>query len=427
MSPSGRPRVPLAATLLLLAAAAVLAYAPSLGIPLIADDYSHIAMAQRYGSLSGLPALFHDAIFRLRATSYWTMYPLWGAFHLTPWAWHAASLAVHIANTWLVYFVAASWPRMRSAAPWAAALFAVHEGHQEAVMWFCAISELWMFFFGMAALWCWLQSAARKPAWPWQVGGVILFALALVSKESAVVFLPLFLLAAPSLDPRWLLRVVPYAALAAVAVASIAAARAYSFRFTDGSFSLHAPFWLAWPRSFARLLWIWGWVAALAILLSRDRRLLRAALNALAWIGIALIPYSFLTYSTQIPSRQIYLASAGLAFLFGLALAHVCSRWAARPRLAAAVIAVMLVHNIAYLWTRKRAQFLARAEPTEQLLALARRTSGPIWVRCFPWPGMVADDAVRLALGPGSSPLVWSAAEAAERPPAAVFCYRETR
>ncbi len=427
MSPSGGGGAPQAARLLLLAVAASLAYAPLLGIPLIADDYSHIAMAQRYGSWSGLPALFHDAIFRVRATSYWTMYFLWGAFHLTPWAYHAASLALHIANTWLVYFVARSWPRLRPAALGAALLFAVHEGHQEAVMWFCAISELWMFFFGAAALCCWLQSAARKPGWLWRLAGVILFALALLSKESAVVFLPLFLLVAPSLDRRWLLRLVPYAALGAVAVATIAAGRAYSFRFSDGSFSLHAPFWITWPRSFARLLWIWGWAAAIPLLLWRDRRLQRAALYALAWIGIALVPYSFLTYSTQIPSRQTYLASAGLAFLFGLALAQVSGRWAARPGMIAALVAVMLAHNLVYLWTKKRAQFQERAAPTEQLLALARRTAGPIWVRCFPWPGMVADDAVRLALGRDPSTLIWSAAEAAQRPPAAVFCYRATR
>ena len=38
---------------------------------------------------------------------------------------------------------------------------------------------------------------------------------------------------------------------------------------------------------------------------------------ALVWMGLALVPYSFLTYSTQIPSRQTYLASAGLALLAG--------------------------------------------------------------------------------------------------------------
>src|ERR1035438_10410480 len=113
----------------------------------------------------------------------------------------------------------------------------------------------------------------------------------------------------------------PHVVLVLLALASIAQSRSNSFRFNDGSFSLHAPFWLTWPHSFARLLWIWGWPAVLVLFVSGDRRFRRGTLAALAWMGIALVPYSFLTYSTQIPSRQVYLASAGLALLVGLALA----------------------------------------------------------------------------------------------------------
>ena len=92
---------------------------------------------------------------------------------------------------------------------WAAAFFAVAEGHQEAVMWFTAINELWMFLFGAAALLCWMRGSRA---------GIPLFALALLSKESAVIFLPLFLLAAPDRDWR---RWAPYAGLAAAMTASI--------------------------------------------------------------------------------------------------------------------------------------------------------------------------------------------------------------
>ena len=80
------------------------------------------------------------------------MFALWRLAGLRPWVYHAASLVLHIANTWLLFGLCLSWPRMRAAAFWAAAFFAVHEGHQEAVMWFSAINELLMFFFGMASL-----------------------------------------------------------------------------------------------------------------------------------------------------------------------------------------------------------------------------------------------------------------------------------
>lgn len=396
-----------------LALLAFLAYAPLLTIPLIEDDYPNLWQSLNYGSLAGFPELLHDSVFRLRATSFWAMYVLWHAARLTPLIYHLVSLLLHIANTWLVYAVCTAWPRMRSAALWAAAFFAVAEGHQEAVVWFSAINELFQFLFGMGALWCWL----RGRNW-----GVALFALALISKESAVVFLALLLLAGWDGDRRRLgVRLIPYALLAAAAVASVAASRSVSFRFTDGSFSLHAPFWIVWPKNYLRVLSVWGLLAVAVIFAARDHSLVRRATPALAWIGIALVPYCFLTYSTAIPSRQLYLASAGVAMLFGLAVA----RWQARRGLVAAVVAIMVVHNVGYLWTKKRNQFLERAAPTEQLIAMARHTPGPIWVRCFPRNRYIAEEAVHMGAGQPPSDLIWDDAEAARRHITAQFCYQE--
>jgi hypothetical protein len=404
-------------TLALLALLAVLAYAPMLTIPLLEDDYPNLWQSQQLGSPADALALLHNPVFRLRATSFWAMYLLWQVGKLVPRVYHLASLLLHIANTWLVYGICLAWPRMRGAAVWAAGFFAIAEGHQEAVMWFSAINELLQFLFGMGALWCWI----RGGSWRLQLAGVGLFALALVSKESAVVMLPLLVLAGGRGEwRRTAVRLVPYVVLAAVAVAAVMASRGTSFRFSDGSFSLHAPFWITWPRNYFRVLWIWGLAAAGAILPVRDRVLRGSAMVALAWIGIALVPYSFLTYSTQIPSRQTYLASVGLAMLFGLAMAH----WQARRGLVAAVAVVVLLHNVGYLWTKKRSQFLERAAPTEQLIEVARRTPGPIWVRCFPRNRFIAEEAVHLGAGHASSDLVWDEAEATRRAATVVFCYQ---
>ncbi len=402
--------------LLALAAIAALAYAPSLRIPLIADDYPNISQALTYGAPSGLATLLGDAQFRLRATSYWAMCGLWNLAGLSPWVYRTASLLLHIANVWLLFLLLSAWPRMRPAAFWAAAFFAMQEGHQEAVMWFSAISELFMFGFGAAALWCWTTAGS----WRRQACGVALFALALLSKESAIVLLPLFaLVIEPSAWRTRLPRLLPHALLCAAAVASIAQSRANSFRFSDGSFSLHAPFWITWPHSYARLLWVWGWPAAIVLLFlvrpAPRRNLLLAAL----WMGIALVPYSFLTYSTEIPSRQTYLASAGLALLVGLALAQYAHR-----RIAAVLLCVMLVHNTAYLWTKKQRQFVERAAPTSELLAFARSTPGPILMQCFPLPQIVAEEALRLASGRTPAELVWSAADP-RAALAAPFCYTD--
>jgi hypothetical protein len=399
--------------LLLLAALCVLAYAPALKLPLIEDDYPNIAQAQVFG---GYAAPLANPIFRLRTTSYWAMLLLWRRFHLTPLPYHATSLILHIANVWLIYFACLAWPRTRSAALWAAGFFAIHEGHQEAVMWFSSINELLQFLFGGLALLCWLRGR-----W-WNAAGVACFALALLSKESAVVFLALFLFVAPG-RWRWIL---PYAAVAVLALASLAATSSYSFRFSDGSFSLHAPFWITWPRGFARVLWIWGFVAAGTIAFRPpDRKLRAAAWMALGWIAIALAPYSFLTYSTQIPSRQTYLASAGLAVLVGVALAGLDDQGGVARKLATALALIALIHNIGYLWTKKRAQFVERARPTEQLIHLAREKGGPIWVQCFPRPLLIAQEALHLGAGLPPEDVILSEADAAARKPAAVFCYGE--
>jgi hypothetical protein len=165
-------------------------------------------------------------------------------------------------------------------------------------------------------------------------------------------------------------------------------------------------------------LWIWGWIA-LAAAAWKFRDSLRALARPLLWIAIGLLPYCFLTYSRQIPSRQTYLARAGLALVCGVVFVRARSY-----RFAPALAVVVLMVNVGTLWTKKRAQFLQRAEPTELIIQLARRTEGPIWVRCFPRPGMIADEAVRLATG-RERMLVWSEAETAARKPAAEYCYQD--
>src|SRR5678815_22595 len=177
--------------------------------PLIEDDYPSLTQAQTIGGPEHLGSLFHNSVFRVRATSVWSMYWLWKWFQLKPVAYHAFSLLLHILNTLLVWRIASAWRGMQRGAFWAAAFFAVQEGHQEAVMWFTAINELWMFVFGAAALWFGILRGRRT-------AGLVLFFLALISTESAVIFLPIFWLVVP--DWR---RLLPYAILAAAVTGSI--------------------------------------------------------------------------------------------------------------------------------------------------------------------------------------------------------------
>lgn len=394
----------------------MLAYAPLFTQPFVQDDYPNIEMARVFGAPSGLGAMLSNGIFRYRATwwvmAYWTDRLL----GFSPVAAYSVTIALHIVCAWLIYALGA-W----SAIGWrvsaaAAAFFAVYEGHQEAVMWYNSAHEELLLLFGVASFLAWLKFLERG-WWRWYAVSLAAFPLALLSKETAIVFVLLLLIPMATPGRRRVGFWLPFALMAAVEVWLLLGASSNSFRFRDGSFSLDAPFWVTWPVSYLRLLWVWGLLALAALLVLRAARYRRAAVTATVWIGLALAPYSFITYMHRLPSRHTYLASAGLALLVGAGFAALRDRVGMRWALAAASLVIAV--NVGILWTKKREQFLERAAPTERLIALARIVNGPIYMRCFPDPGMIADSAVRM-YAPAAS-LIWDPARAAEAK--AEFCY----
>ena len=407
-----------------LALLAILAYLPALRQPLLEDDYPNISLALSIGAPNGLGQLA-ESVFRLRATSYWLTNAIYHAFGMTAVAYYCFGILMHVLNTWLVYALGFWRPLGYELAGWAAGFFALYEGHVEAVLWFTASTELLMFLFGMSSLLCWVRFLdAGGRGWLWYVAALFCFTLSLISKESAVIFAPLLILPLFSGDiGRGIRYLTSFLFLAGAAAFLIYESRTYSFRFQDGSFSLHAPFWIIWPLNLARLFWFWGLLALVAASWAAAKRR-RTVLLALVWMGLGLVPYSFLTYSLRIPSRQTYLASVGLAWIVAVGLLAFRDRFcSSRRRIFIGLCAVMMMHNIGYMWTKKRQQFLQRAEPTEQLIALARSTHGLIYVRCFPRQRIVAEDAVRLSAGRAAGDLIWDAAEASARGAVATFCY----
>jgi len=404
-----------------LAALAVLTYLPVFVQPFVSDDYIQIHLARKYGPASGWAELAADPLYRCRSTSLLMTCFTDRLLGLTPRGFYSTSVLLHVLNTWLVLALGV-WRLIgwRTSAA-AAAFFAVHEGHQEAVMWYAALPELLLFFGALLCLVCWIRwvqsgGTARR----WYAGALLAYLCALASKESAVAVVPL--LALPLSGERigwrrgmsWL---APFGAVALPYAWLIFVSQRAHVHFSDGSFSLDAPFWVAWSNSFGRVLWIWGLIGLLALGAWRARRWLPAVSVALVWIGITLLPYSFLTYMPRVPSRHTYWASAGLALLVAAAFLE-CRERLGRRSVAAAVGAVILAHNAGYIWIKKRAQFLERAAPTEALVKLARRSDGPIYVHCFPYGFEVAQRAVELATGKPASVLIWDRS----LPRAAVFC-----
>jgi hypothetical protein len=405
---------------------AFVTYIPVLRQPFIEDDYPLIAQASTYGAVTGWGSAFRDPVNRPRMLSLFLLDTVHRFVGMNAAPYYVAGMCLHALNTLLVFALGAWGPIGYRNAGWSAGFFAVYEGHHEAIMWISANNELLLFLFGLASAVCWVHFLKRgRSSWMWYVLSILAFSLALLSKESAVIILPLLLL--PAVWPDWraarLMWLIPFALVTTASVVSILATRSYSGHFHDGSFAITAPFLRTWLNSYWRLFWIWG-VVACAVLAFVFRRFPTPVRIGLVWAVLSLTPYIFLLYNSRVPSRHTYLASAGLALVVGSAFAYLADestmrRWV--PVIALAVI----VQNGAWIWTRKRAQFLRRAEPTEQLISLARQTSGPIYIRCFPRNPVIADQAVRLSAGRAPSDLVWTAADAKSRGAQAYFCYLE--
>ncbi|MBO0727195.1 MAG: hypothetical protein J2P52_16440 [Blastocatellia bacterium] len=453
-----------AAPLLILAVLAIVAYLPALTQPFISDDYPGIKHSLHYGPISGWKELANDPIERPRATTFVLSYALHHLFGMRPAAFYSANILLHVLNCWLL-FAAGRWRAIGyKLSFWGAAFFAVYEGHSEAIMWFSACNELLMFLFGLLSFVFWLTFLERESAklrWLWLALSFFFFLPSLLSKESSVIFVALFAL--PLFFPKLRLRQAPYllphALICVPYVLSIFMNRSQSLRFHNQSFVLSAPFWVTWTKSYGRMLWFWGFSAMISMFIwnrsgRNERRpetkiedlespyadaaildlkssildLRSSIFVSVLWIGIGFIPYMFVDYMHRIPSRQTYLASAGLGWLIGAAIIAMKERYAKNygwgPPVILVILLLILSHNVIYLWTKKRQQYLKRAEPTERLLALARSVDGPIYVKCFPsnMAPAHAEAALELTLNKPADALIWSEEEARKRPPAAVFC-----
>jgi tetratricopeptide (TPR) repeat protein len=174
----------------LLLAVVVLAYANTLGNQFVLDDELYIMSnaqvtsptVSRLFSPNPVSSVYRPLAFASLALS-------WALSGTEPFAYHLLNLLLHAGVTWLLYILLqellASRPEGKSVAFAAALLFAVHPIHTEAVVWVVGRAELLAAGFLFAG---WILHLRDRPA-----ASLACFALAMLSKESAVAFLPLLL------------------------------------------------------------------------------------------------------------------------------------------------------------------------------------------------------------------------------------------
>jgi hypothetical protein len=269
----------------------------------------------------------------------------------SPKAFHLASIALHIVNGGFVYLLASTLGLRRSFAYVAALLFVVQPGYVGAVAWVGAIAETIGACFGCASILALLRFR-RAGGWYWQALAVVMFALALLTHESSIVFLPLLVLAdwtAGSWRWKWsdVARVyVPFLAVTTAYLIVDLTINSRHYIVTEGQYRIgwhmirNVFEYIASLYVGERTLLAHGAVAAvLAWALVRGNARAR---YATAWMVIAMLP--FVPFDFGNVSRYLYLPAVGFAMLMaegasGLE-AWLRERW---PQAARAVLVGALV------------------------------------------------------------------------------------
>ncbi|MDX2268807.1 MAG: hypothetical protein NW208_11925 [Bryobacter sp.] len=381
--------------LLAIALAACLPYLRGLSLPPLEDDYIQIALGRMYGAPSQWADLLADPLYRCRATSILLTRATEQIFGNSQFVFNLQSLLLHLANALLVAALG-SWPRLGYGLSLPAAfVWALSERHHEAVLWYAALPEQLVFSFVLLALLAWLH-------W-WENGGAralgacaIFFALALLSKESGVVFCGLAL--APLLfdrtrSARLVAHLAPFCLAAGIYFLANYAAKTDHLHWNDGTFRLGWHFVPVVLNSLGRVIYLWGGLALLLLLVFRKNVHWPLVVFCFAWMLVALAPYSFVAYQPRVPSRHVYLAMVGQAFLVALALPFL-------RRVLVPVAVAFAVANIYYVSVTKHQQFLARTVVTEELIRKATGLNYPAYaVECFAHSPSLVPPALEQRLG----------------------------
>ncbi len=184
--------------LLILVIATTAVYSGSLRNGFVWDDHDVVEKYPLNSDLRNLPQLFvlTDSI------SGWPKAPFYRPlaratyvidrqlFDLHAWCFHAENLLLHLANVLLLFLVARSLFREVLPALLAALLFAIHPGISEPVFAIFARNTLLSFFFMLATMLA-FQRGIKTNRYRWFLLSASLFLFAALSKEMAVMVLPL--------------------------------------------------------------------------------------------------------------------------------------------------------------------------------------------------------------------------------------------
>ena len=353
---------PPAVKIIVLAALGFLLYFNSLGGGFVWDDSGLIAGQEEYlEDLSNLPAVFFKPNFEvpyhrpLLWASFFFDYSLWG---LKPIGFHITNVALHIINTGLVYWFIVNLGFSGVVAFFAAALFASHPVQTEAISWIAGRNDPLLVLFLLFSFNFLL--VARKPKqFLFKItcysSAVAAFACALLTKESAIIALPLLILTdvfyqksawraslrkeTIALYASFILVSCCFFILRSYAIGGLPSRLSFNFEnlfkalttplavytyyFKVLLFPLNltvgpAIYSMSTASKALILLTVFSWIALVLVLV---RNALKETLFGMLWIGVYLLPVSGLVWmGVPILEHRLYGASIG----FCLMLAALC-------------------------------------------------------------------------------------------------------
>ena len=407
--------------LYLLLACGALLYARSLPYNFVYDDVIQIVRNRRITSWSYLPSYFTQQLWAgIQSASYYRpLLLLWMRvnyffFGLNPVGWHGASVLLHLSASALAFALARRLLRDDGAALAVAAIFLLHPLQVESVVWPSAANETLAAIFIFASYLFFLQGREQPADLRARVLSWMMFALALLTKETAIIapgMIACFAVLYPA-DPKKRVSFAvaaasPYAFILAgyLIVRKLVLAQVSPTEFrTDALTAIYTLPSVAWlyvkhlfvpvnlalvydtpyvesistTRFWLPLIFL-AVIGVLAIWLWKRTRAAAIAV-ALIWLpvhlAVPLLTLPLFRNADLSHDRYLYVPLFGFALLVGYAWQHIRS-----PRLRdAALAALMLIYAVA-TWRQQRfwtddAALFARAEQVSPGAYLAKVLDG---------------------------------------------------
>jgi len=244
-------------------------------------------------------------------------------FHGSPMLFHLANIVLHAMNGVLLLALAYSLSGNMAYAFLTALFFVLQPSDMDAIAWVSALAEPLSAFFGCFALLAFAKSR-RDAGVAWRLFSFAAFGLALLTHESAIVFVPLLALAdwafvGTTTEARMttIRRYAPYAILAAGYLAVELSINARNYVVTEGHYGIglhvvrHALDYIV--ALYVGRRDIVNYLLSVAILAVLFRFGSRRVIFAAAWLLIALAPFALFKWDNT--SRYLYLPAMGFSML----------------------------------------------------------------------------------------------------------------